>query len=100
MKKKSYAKICFVLSVPFLLSSIGYGSWLINSKEESVVVSGPKVQDVPVAYGIYDRGYHQLPADYHQKPAECHRCRRCGLGPLRTGYHRRPAGRPGCNFGY
>ena len=50
MKKKSYAKICFVLSVPFLLSSIGYGSWLINSKEESVVVSGPKVQDVPVAY--------------------------------------------------
>lgn len=50
MKKKSYAKICFALSVPFLLSSIGYGSWLINSKEESVVVSGPKVQDVPVAY--------------------------------------------------
>ena len=50
MKKKSYAKICFALSVPLLLSSIGYGSWLINSKEESVVVSGPKVQDVPVAY--------------------------------------------------
>lgn len=49
--KKSNVKLCLFLSVPFLLSSIGYGSWIINNtKEESIVVSGPKVQDTPVAY--------------------------------------------------
>lgn len=49
--KKSNVKLCLFLSVPFLLSSIGYGSWIINdTKEENIVVSGPKVQDTPVAY--------------------------------------------------
>lgn len=50
MKRNLKKSFVLVLSIPALLSSIGYGSWVVSQKEAKIVASGHKVQDVPVAY--------------------------------------------------